>query len=101
MEEGAEDGSSDSSSVISEVHHGVFADPEDMKHQLRAHLADPEYDVRDLYHDNGFCQWIARTDFFRKCFIICHCYQRSMVIDRYRSQPTRFQFSQRPGVHYR
>jgi len=44
----------------SEVHHGVFADPEEMKHRMRAHLADDAYDVTGLYWDTGFCQRIAR-----------------------------------------
>jgi len=43
---------------------GVFADAAAMKDRVREALAKPEYNVADFYWEEGWCQAIARHQFF-------------------------------------
>lgn len=43
---------------------GVFADATAMKERVRAAVAKPEYNVADFYWEEGWCQAIARHQFF-------------------------------------
>eukprot|EP00927_Polykrikos_kofoidii_P002552 TRINITY_DN11018_c0_g1_i1.p1 TRINITY_DN11018_c0_g1~~TRINITY_DN11018_c0_g1_i1.p1 ORF type:complete len:827 (+),score=157.68 TRINITY_DN11018_c0_g1_i1:169-2481(+) len=43
---------------------GVFADADHLKAEMRKIIAEKGYDVRDLYYENGWAQWVARSQMF-------------------------------------
>eukprot|EP00927_Polykrikos_kofoidii_P025042 TRINITY_DN22583_c0_g1_i2.p1 TRINITY_DN22583_c0_g1~~TRINITY_DN22583_c0_g1_i2.p1 ORF type:complete len:804 (+),score=113.45 TRINITY_DN22583_c0_g1_i2:93-2504(+) len=45
---------------------GIFVDETSMKDKLREKLAVPQYDVRDFYKQDGFCQLVARHHHFEQ-----------------------------------
>lgn len=44
----------------------TFVDAAAMKEKVREKLSKPQYRVTDYYHDQGFCQKVARSDIFDK-----------------------------------
>lgn len=44
----------------------MFVDSEAMKKKLRERLSEPGYDVRNFYWDIGFCQLVARSEWFER-----------------------------------
>lgn len=49
---------------------GIFADGEAMKQKLRDAIAKPQYDVSNFYKTEGWCQAIARSQYFENITLL-------------------------------